>query len=152
MLLAIDLGLRAGLAWYSGDGRLASYRSTHFASTAVLKRGIEAVLAEAEQLSFLVVEGDRRHAELWAKRAEKRGARILLVAPEVWRARLLLPRESRSGRDAKDAATVLARQVIEWSGARRPTSLNDDAAEAILLGLYGVLAVGWLDAPPALAR
>jgi hypothetical protein len=38
----------------------------------------------------------------------------------------------------------MARKVIDWSGARRPTSLRHDAAEAILVGLWGGLQVGWL--------
>jgi hypothetical protein len=42
----------------------------------------------------------------------------------------------------------LARRVIAWSEARRPTSLRHDAAEAILTGLWGVLEVGWLDSLP----
>ena len=37
-----------------------------------------------------------------------------------------------------------ARAVIEWSGAKRPTSLRHDAAEAILIGLWGALELGWL--------
>jgi hypothetical protein len=50
-------------------------------------------------------------------------------------------------------AAQLARNVIEWSGARRPTSLRHDAAEAILIGLWGVLSAGWLRAlPPAILR
>jgi hypothetical protein len=38
--------------------------------------------------------------------------------------------------------------VIEWSGITRPTSLRHDAAEAILIGLWGVLEAGWLPALP----
>jgi len=39
-----------------------------------------------------------------------------------------------------------------WSGARRPTSLRDAAAEAILIGLWGALEVGWLAALPEAVR
>ncbi|MBC8076709.1 MAG: hypothetical protein H7Y32_11595, partial [Chloroflexales bacterium] len=46
-----------------------------------------------------------------------------------------------------------ARRVIAWAGAPRPTSLRHDAAEAILIGLWGALEVGWLPAlPPELRR
>lgn len=151
-LLAIDLGLRAGLAWYGADGRLLSYRSTHFASMTTLKKGIPRVLDEAAPLRFVVVEGDRHHRDLWAKLAEKRGARVLAAQADVWRPRLLLPRERTSGADAKETADGLARQVIEWSDAKRPTSLRHDVAEAILLGLWGVLEVGWLKEPPPFRR
>ena len=36
-------------------------------------------------------------------------------------------------------------------GAAHPTSLRHDAAEAILIGLWGVLEVGWLDEPSEVA-
>jgi hypothetical protein len=52
---------------------------------------------------------------------------------------------------AKRRAIEMARRVIEWSDAPRPTSLRHDAAEAILIGLFGVLELGWLDRlPPGL--
>jgi hypothetical protein len=38
--------------------------------------------------------------------------------------------------------------VIDWSGAARPTSLRHDAAEAVLVGLWGVIDAGWLEGPP----
>ena len=39
------------------------------------------------------------------------------------------------------------------SGAARPTSLRHDTAESILIGMWGLLAVGWLDRlPPAIRK
>jgi hypothetical protein len=55
---------------------------------------------------------------------------------EDWRKSLLLPYQRRSGADAKAAADGLARDVIDRSGAKRPTSLRHDAAEAILVGAW----------------
>jgi len=55
---------------------------------------------------------------------------------EEWRASLLPPWARRTGEDAKAAAEELARKVIERSGAKRPTSLRHDAAEAILVGVW----------------
>ena len=58
--------------------------------------------------------------------------------------------KDRRGRDRSKLTTdVLARRIIEWSGAPRPTSLRHDAAEAILIGLWGVLEAGWLEQLPA---
>jgi hypothetical protein len=51
----------------------------------------------------------------------------------------------RSTRVAKRTAAEVARRIIEWSGAPRPTSLRHDAAEAILIGLWGAIVLGWLD-------
>jgi hypothetical protein len=70
------------------------------------------------------------------------------ISAETWRRQFLYPREQRHGMQAIDTAAVLARRVIAWSQVRRPTSLRDDAAEAILIGLWGVLAVGWLQHVP----
>ncbi|MFZ9889018.1 MAG: hypothetical protein ACO3JL_16095, partial [Myxococcota bacterium] len=95
---------------------------------------------------------DRTLADVWSKAAQKRGAATTLVAAETWRSQLLYAREQRSGRDAKRHADHLARAVIAWSGARRPSSLRHDAAEAILIGLYGVIDRGWLTTLPDALR
>lgn len=147
-LVAVDLGLRSGLAVYGDDGKLRAFRSVHFASMAALKRGVFGLLQQAEGLEWVVVEGDRRMGDVWASAAEKQGARTQRVSPETWRAQLLLAREMRSGALAKEHADTLARRVVEWSGARRPTSLSPDVAEAILIGLWGVIHAGWLHVPP----
>lgn len=152
-LLAVDLGLRTGLALYGADGRLQWYRSQNFGSNARLKRGAFGVLKKLSGVEHLVLEGGGTLAELWAKEGERRGLRVRVVDAETWRRALLYPRERRSGEEAKAAADTLARRVIEWSGAARPTSLRHDAAEAILVGLWGVIRAGWLEGIPiALGR
>lgn len=151
-LLAVDLGLRTGLALYGSDGRLRWYRSQNFGSNARLKRGAFGVLKDLPGVEQLVLEGGGTLAELWAKEGERRGLRVRVVDAETWRRALLYPREQRSGEEAKAAADTLARRVIEWSDAARPTSLRHDAAEAILVGLWGVLRAGWLDDLPAALR
>ena len=149
-LLAVDLGLRTGLALYGADGKLRLYRSQHYGTRSQLRRGVGGLL-HSFRPAHVVLEGGGDLALLWAKVAEKAGARVRIVQAHEWRASLLLPRERRSGEQAKEAADGLARRVIAWSGAPRPTSLRHDAAEAILVGLWGVLEVGWLSAlPPAL--
>jgi hypothetical protein len=74
------------------------------------------------------------------------------ISAETWRRLLLYAREQRSGAQAKEHATALARRIILWSEARHPTSLRDDAAEAILIGLWGALEVGWLTEFPVVVR
>ena len=71
------------------------------------------------------------------------------AAGNFYHAFALLPREQRSATLAKRAAGTVARRVIAWSGAPRPTSLRHDAAEAILIGLWGVMALGWISAREA---
>ncbi len=147
-LLAVDAGLRCGLAWYGADGRLQRYRSTHFPR----RRDLHAVAWRllGDGVTHLVIEGGGGPADPWLKAAARRDLRVRQIGAEAWRAALLLDREQRSGSRAKAAADPLARAIIEWSGAPRPTTLRHDVAEAILVGLWGVLDLGWLPAPPPL--
>ena len=99
-----------------------------------------------------MLEGDRALAEIWEREAKGRNVASRRVRAEVWRSRLLTRREQSSGLRAKRSADGVARKIIEWSGAPRPTSLRHDAAEAIVIGLWGVLELGWLQRIPAEVR
>lgn len=147
-LLAIDLGLRAGLALYGEDGRLIWYRSHNFGSAGRLRKGAYTILNEIPDLSWMILEGGETLGRAWLNQAERRGINVRQISAETWRPVLLSNRQQRSGADAKRHADILAREIIEWSGMARPTSLRHDAAEAILIGLWGVLEVGWLADSP----
>jgi len=152
-LLAVDLGLKTGLALYQEDGRLRWYRSHNFGSVTRLRRGVGGIVNTLPGLAWLILEGDTTLGDIWEREALRHQAAVRRVTPELWRQRLLYPREQRSGARAKQHADELARQVIAWSGASRPTALRHDTAEAILIGLWGVLEVGWLaQLPPELRR
>lgn len=145
-LLAIDLGLRAGLACFGRDGRLRWYRSHNFGSPARLRRAAYGIVREIVDLEVIVAEGDRHLAEPFARLAQKQGLAFRVIGAEAWRRALLLPRQQRSGADAKHHADEAARRVIEASGAPRPTqSLRHDASEAILIGLWAIRELGWPD-------
>lgn len=150
-LLAVDLGLRTGLALYGADGRLRWYRSQNFGARSRLKRGVYTLLNELPEVEWLILEGGSL-AGPWQREAEQRKLAVRQIDAATWRTQLLLPRERRDGATAKRTADELARRIINWSGAARPTSLRHDAAEAILIGLWGVLAVGWLDELPLALR
>lgn len=147
-LLAVDLGVRTGLAVFGGDGRLVRYRSQNFGSASRLKRAVPAVLDGERDLRRLVIEGGGPLADAWEREAARREVVVRRIGAEEWRRALLYPREQRTGVQAKSTADGLARRIIDWSGAPRPTSLRHDAAEAILVGFWGVLDAGWLDAIP----
>lgn len=149
MLLAIDVGVRCGFALFGADGRLVSYRSRNFGSGARLRKAVPGMLGEIGNLTHLVLEGGGPLADVWAREAARRDAAVIQTCAEEWRELLLPPKLRRTGADAKRNADALARRVIEWSGAPRPTSLRHDAAEAILTGLWGVIRTGWLPAVPA---
>ncbi len=151
-MLAVDLGVRTGLALYGGDGRLVWYRSRNFGSAARLRRGVPSILAELPDLTWLALEGGGALADIWQREATRRRIRVMQFGAEQWRATLLYPRQQRSGKTAKQNADELARRVITWSAAPKPTSLRHDAAEAILIGLWGAKHVGWLKSFPAELR
>ena len=147
-LLAVDLGLKTGLALFADDGKLIWYRSHNFGTTERLRRAVPGILGPIAGLSALVIEGGGNLATVWEKEAERRGIGITRISAEEWRQTFLHAREQRSGIDAKKHAGDVARKVIDWAQASRPTSLRHDAAEAIMIGLWGLIHLGWLDALP----
>jgi hypothetical protein len=153
-LLAIDLGLRSGMALYNAQGRLVSYRSQHYGNVAQLKRAVQRTLSDMEGLAWIVTEGDYTLAAIWERAAMKQGVRVQRVSAETWRRGLLLPREQTCASEAKKHATHLARRIIDWSEAPKATSLRHDAAEAICVGLWAVQRMGWLkdQAPVRVAK
>ena len=148
-LLAVDLGLRTGLALYGPDARLVWYRSQHYGNRDSLRRGIHGPLDAYPAVSHLVLEGGGPIADIWVRDAGRRGLSVRQIAAENWRGRFFDPKDQRGRDRSKLIAEVLGRRIIEWSGAPRPTSLRHDAAEAILFGLWGVLEGGWLERVPA---
>jgi hypothetical protein len=152
-LLAVDLGIKTGLALFGKDGRLRWYRSKNYGSTARLKRDINNLLNSIQDILLLVLEGGGTLATVWEREAKRRNIPVRLINAEQWRKKLLYPRQQLSGPQAKHYAGKCAREIIAWSGLSRPASLRHDAAEAILIGLYAVMDIGWLkDAPPELRR
>jgi hypothetical protein len=147
-LLAVDLGLRTGLALYGSDARLVWYRSQHYATRTSLRRGVHGLLDACPDVSHLVLEGGGPIADIWVRDAGRRGITVRQIAAEDWRGRFFDPKDQRGRDRSKLTADVLARRIIEWSRAPRPTSLRHDTAEAILIGLWGVLEVGWLERVP----
>lgn len=147
-LLAVDLGLKTGLALYGEYGRLLWYRSHNFGTTDRLRRAAHGILDEIPGLAAMVIEGGGTLAAVWEKEASQRGIHVSKIGSEAWRELFLFPRERRTGPDAKKNAGDMARRIIDWSGAARPSSLRHDAAEAILIGLWGVLQLGWLPSLP----
>jgi hypothetical protein len=140
-LLAIDLGLRCGWAAFRAEGRLIAYGSRHFGSRTMLRKAIPRILEEFPKLALLVVEGGGDLFVPWQKEAVRRGIAVKQVMGEEWRKAILLPYQRRGGKEAKAAADGVAREVIERSGANRPTSLRHDAAEAILVGAWAATSL-----------
>ena len=152
-LFAVDLGLKTGLALYGQDGKLRWYRSKNFGTAARLKRGVITLLNSIADISLLVLEGGGTLATIWEREAKRLTIPVKRISAEEWRQKLLYPREQHTGLQAKHYSDDLARRIIKWSGISRPTSLRHDTAEAILIGFWAVIEVGWLeDIPKELKR
>jgi len=148
-LLAIDLGLRTGLAVFGRDGKLIWYRSRNYGNKTRLRKAARSVIEEAGTVHIVAIEGGGDIALPWVHEIERRDLELIQVQAETWRKDLLLSRQQRRGPDAKKHADVLARKIIQWSGAKKPTSLRHDAAEAICYGLWAVRTAGWIARFPA---
>ncbi|HPC74592.1 MAG TPA: hypothetical protein P5551_00850 [Syntrophales bacterium] len=147
-LLAVDLGLTTGLALYDRCGKLRWYRSQNYGNMTRLRRAIHGLVESIPDLELVLIEGGGDIADLWEREASRRGVTVRRVSAETWRRLILYPREQRSGTEAKNRSKDLARKIIEWSGIRLLKSLRHHTAEAILIGLWGALQLGWLDRPP----
>lgn len=148
-LLAIDLGLNMGLAHFDHDGQLVRYQAQRLANKAALKRHVYDVFIRHKPLDAIITEGDASLAKIWHRLAKKWELQIVHIQAQRWREDLLLPRDIASGgAHAKTIAQEMALQVIASSAlAQKPTrpQLAHDAAEAILIGLWGAHHLGFLD-------
>lgn len=147
-LLAVDAGLHTGLALYGRDARLLWYRSHHLADQQKLKRLIAKLLRDTPAPTHIYLEGGGPVAELWRREALKLGRFFVQLQADHWRPRLFYARQHPSGRVAKQQALEMATRVIDLVGQKKPTGLRHDTAEAILVGLYGLLDLGWLECWP----
>jgi hypothetical protein len=147
-LLAVDAGVRTGLALFQRNGRLRWYRSQNYGNRSRLRQAAHSLMKGEGCPTHLAIEGGGPIAEIWMREAERAGAAVILLSAEQWRKRIMLPREQRSGAEAKHAACEAARRFIEVSGAPKPTSMRHDTAEAILAGLWAMLELGWIERLP----
>src|SRR4051794_22619685 len=81
-LLAVDLGLRTGLALYGQDGRLLWCRSQHYGTRAALRRGVHGLLDANPEVSRLVLEGGGPIADIWVREARRRGIPVRQISAE----------------------------------------------------------------------
>jgi len=147
-LLAVDAGLHTGLALYSYDGRLLWYRSHHLADQQKLKRLIAKLLRSKPLPTHIYLEGGGALAELWQREALKLERVFVQLHAAQWREQIFYARQYPSGRIAKQQALQKAIDVIDHLGHKKATGLRHDTAEAVLIGLYGLLDLGWLERWP----
>jgi hypothetical protein len=143
-LLSVDLGVKTGLAMFRSDGRLLWFRSQNFGNASRLRRAIPWMLNQEEELSHLIIEGGGPLLKIWLAETERRNIGLITIMADEWRSNLLLEREQRKGSQAKMHAVHFAEKAIRHLCDHRATSLNNDAAEAVLIGIYGMQKLGWI--------
>ncbi|MBP5638450.1 MAG: hypothetical protein J6X55_03165 [Victivallales bacterium] len=136
VLLAIDVGMKAGFAWFDGKGMLIRARSTRFANRAMLKRALPSIWAEISGVNQVVLEGQGDIADIFKKSAMRVSLPVQQFSAEEWRKDMLLVRERRTGRQAKATAETLALKIARECGNSPKCVYDDDAAEAVLFGLW----------------
>jgi len=176
LLLAVDLGLRMGASLFNDRGELIRYEQLYFEDADELFDQVPLLLqtweAEANKsaeindelsatkqwtLTHVAIEGgDVTLLEAWRSAVEiddpsglpkgGRGARLHTVRPEEWRADLLVKKEKTSGRKSKEAARLIARQVVDdFSAGTHSGKFKTDVAEAVTLGFYMSRRLGWIE-------
>ena len=142
VVLAIDVGMKAGLAWFTAEGELIRARSTRFATRTVLKKALPAIWTELPGITQVVLEGQGDIADIFRKSAERAALPVQQFSAEQWREDMLLPRQRRSGKQAKFNAETLAMQIARACGKPPKCAYDDDAAEAVLFGLWFLTRAG----------
>lgn len=143
-ILGIDLGIKTGLAHFLENGKLISYWSHNFGTRNKLRKGVYTILtniARERQIKCIVIEGSKIFAKPWTNMAKRLNVDCHIVEPHIWREQLFGKKDITS-QDAKKKATVYARKIIINSGLSPPKYLNHNAAEAILIGFWGVINFG----------
>lgn len=148
LLLAVDAGIRAGLALYNMEAKLLWYESHNYGNRPALRRAVQSFLQKYPTIAWLIIEGGGPVADIWKNQAKKLFIKIRQIDAEKWRSELFYNKERRTGSLAKQNADALARKVINYSGLPLPKALRHDAAEAILIGFWGLLDVNWLRTIP----
>jgi hypothetical protein len=144
LLLSVDLGVKTGMALYHSGGRLLWFRSQNFGNSARLRKAIPGILNRDEDLRYLVVEGGGPLLKIWQQEAERKNIELIKTMAHEWRPEIFYSREQRKGVQAKHNSLIYARRVIAKLSTSGVTSLTDDAAEAILIGLWAMHKIGWV--------
>ncbi len=151
-LLAIDLGVRTGLALFNSDCKLEWYRSQNYGNKERLSRDVYSILKNIPELRLIIIEGGGPLFKIWKKEAIRLDIELRQVQAHEWRKDMLYKREQRNKKMAKQHAIQYASKVIEKLSATKPVSLTDDVAEAILTGYWVLKKEDWCANEPANLR
>jgi len=172
LLLAIDLGLRTGISLFNDRGELLRYDFIHLSDVDELYEHAARLMMEWEdaanadceetgerwQITCIALEGaEPSHYEAWTEAAmdtDLEIPEIISIRPDEWRSEFLVSKEQISGKKAKEAARLIARQVVSDYGVmdEHVGRFKTDAAESIVMGLFVARRLGWVKREPAVRR
>ncbi len=89
------------------------------------------------ELLFIIMEGSYNVGKIWIKKGIKINVPVYFVSPDRWR-KDIFGTGNLSTDEAKKLAVRYAREIIIDSGLSPPKLIHHDAAEAILIGLWGI--------------
>ncbi|MGC8864295.1 MAG: hypothetical protein ACP5O2_01120 [Bacteroidales bacterium] len=151
-LLAVDLGVKTGLAVFTPDGRLLWYGSRNYGSKNSLRSDIPRLLLQYGPLRRLVLEGGGALHEVWHKEAQRWQIPITAFHAGHWRELLFGSDYLMHTDKAKDKAVEMAGRVIRLVGIQRFSTPVHHAAEAILSGLCFLYEEGQVVFPSEVQR
>jgi len=105
-----------------------------------------------QDIDYLIIEGGGPLRKIWDAQLEKRNIEIMHIMAEDWRHDLLFEREQRKGKIAKEKALFYAEKVIQNLAEKKIAALNVNAAEAIMIGVWGLKKLGWINNTNTLIR
>jgi len=135
-LLAVDGGLRAGVAMFDRHGTPLWCRSFHYATIGSMRRAARALFFRHAQLEHLLVEGGGAAGGAWQREGAHAGLQVHAIGAEAWRRALLPAHAVRSGKDSKQAAVAMASALFRRHGKALVRPPAHDAAEAVMAGVY----------------
>ena len=161
LLLAVDLGLKTGFTVFNDQGNLLHYENVEYDSAEGLREGALQLMAKWEeefssddgvaQITHVAIEGaDVALRQIWREichdvEGRRAPPSVLLVRPEEWRADLLNAKERSSGSTSKEAARLIARQIVaDCSGKIHKGKFQTDVAESVLVGYHVCRRLGWI--------
>lgn len=151
-LLAIDVGFSTGMALYDQSGRLCWCGSKKFENLAQMKRFAASLIGQTPKLDWILSEGDYNLSAIWERSAIKNGVRIQRVSGHVWCQQLLDMPHDDSVQQIDPRAFEFVQKIMHYSKMSRDKKLDKHTIEAALIGLWGVLHMGWINELPEIMR
>lgn len=145
-ILAVDAGVRTGMALFDTKGTLIWYGSHNYGKRQSLKKAVSDVLKK-HQVRWLILEGGGDIVDIWEGQAKKMGIAFLHLHAMEWRSAVLHGKDWETN-FAKEQAIKWARKIIGYCGGRQQKTIRHDAAEAIICGFYMLIKEGIIQPPP----